>query len=358
MIENIEEIKNLEVLERSFLGNTLFEYISFLAIFIVLFLVIKIIERVLLARLEKENGRVGKGSVKKLLIDFVLSIKTGFYLYLALFISLSVLTVPDSLMKFLQIILAAWVTFRIMMGVQMFVDWFLNRKLLDGADPGTEVAAKNIGTLIKALLWVFAILLLLSNFGVEVTSLIAGLGIGGLAIAFALQNVLADLFSSFAIYFDKPFTIGDFIIIGEQMGTVEKIGIKTTRIRALQGEEIVVSNNELTNIRVHNFKKLEKRRAVFEFGVVYGTADEKMKKIPEMIKEIIDKKEIAEFDRAHFKGFGDSALEFEVAYYVLSANFMDYRNVHQEILLDIKSQFKGEGIDMAFPTRTVHLFNK
>jgi len=358
MSDIFKNIMNSEILSITFLGNTLFDYLVFLLSLLVLFLIIKVGEGAVLNRLKKRREKLKKGSFPAVLIEFILSIKTGFYLYLAFFLSLPLLDVPLISIRIFSGVLLVWVVFRLMIGVQMLIDWFLNRKLLDDADPGTEVAAKNIGTIIKALFWIFAVLLILSNFGVEVTSLIAGLGIGGLAIAFALQNVLEDLFSSFAIYLDKPFTVGDFIIVGDQMGVVEKIGIKTTRIRALQGEEIVISNKELTTERVHNFKKLQKRRSVFEFGVVYGTPDEKMRKIPGIIKEIIQNKEMAEFDRAHFKEFGDSALEFEVAYYVMSSEFMDYRNVHQEILFEIKTRFGEEGIDMAFPTRTVHLFNK
>ena len=358
MFEQITNFRNLEILEQSFLNNTLFEYVLFGASFLALFLIIKIFEQVLLVKLKNRQKKIGEPSFKKVLLDFIVSIRTSLYLFVAFIVSLSTLAVNDRLITFLQAVLVIWITVRFMLGVQMVVDYVLNRKLLNDADPGTEVAAKNIGTIVKALLWIFAILLLLSNFGVEVTSLVAGLGVGGVAIAFALQNVLEDLFSSFAIYFDKPFTIGDFIIVGDQMGVVEKIGIKTTRIRALQGEEIVISNKELTTERVHNFKKLEKRRSLFEFGVVYSTDTEKMRKIPEMIKEIIEDKERTEFDRAHFKGFGDSALEYEVSYYVLSSEFKEFRDIHEKVLLDIKEKFEEEGISMAFPTRTVHLFNK
>jgi len=358
MFEQIENFKNLEILQHSFLNNTLFEYVLFGASFLALFLVIKIFEQFLLAKLKNRQKKIGEPSLKKVLLDFIISIKTGLYLYLAFFVSLSILEVADGLMTFLTVILAVWVTARVMIGIHLLIDYTLNKRLLDDADPGTEVAAKNMGTIFKALLWIFAVLLLLSNFGVEVTSLVAGLGVGGVAIAFALQNVLEDLFSSFAIYFDKPFTVGDFIIVGDQMGVVEKIGIKTTRIRALQGEEVVISNKELTTERVHNFKKLEKRRSLFEFGVVYSTDTGKMRRIPDMVKEIIEDKERTEFDRAHFKGFGDSALEYEVSYYVLSSEFKEFRDIHEKVLLDIKEKFEEEGIGMAFPTRTVHLFNK
>ncbi|MGM0438892.1 MAG: mechanosensitive ion channel family protein [Patescibacteria group bacterium] len=358
MLEQFKEIKKIEILEEVFLGNTVFEYIIFLSTVLVLFFIIKILEKVLLGRLKAKNESFEKKLIWNLIIDFILSIKTSFYLYLALFISLSTIQVSDLLMKVFTVILTVWIAIRLMLGLQSLVDYILNKKLLNDSDPEKEVVVKNVGTIIKVLLWIFAGLLLLSNFGVKVTSLVAGLGIGGIAIAFALQSVLEDLFSSFSIYLDKPFTVGDFIVVDDKTGTVEKIGIKTTRIRALQGEEIVVSNKELTNSKIHNFKKLNKRRSLFEFGVVYGTSNEKMEEIPKIVKQIIESQDMTEFDRVHFKGFGDSALEFEVSYYVLSPEYMDYRNVHEKVLLEIKRRFNEKEIEMAFPTRTVHLFNK
>ncbi len=355
MFENIKNYRSLNVLEEVFLGNTILEYLFFLGLLLSLFLIIKVTERLLLGKLKKLKKSADNKNFKKILFDFLLSIKSYFYLYLAFFISLSVLTIPENFKKVFVVVLVSWAVFRLMIGIQMVIDYLLDKKLLKDAEPGKEVMVKNLGTIAKVIMWIFAFLLVLSNFGVEVTSLIAGLGVGGIAIAFAFQSILEDLFSSFAIYIDKPFTVGDFIIVGDQIGIVEKIGIKTTRVRALQGEEIVISNTELTTEIVHNFKKLEKRRGVFNFGVVYGTSDEKMRKIPEIVEEIISSKDLTEFDRAHFKEFGDSALEFEVAYYVLSSKFMDYRDTHQKILFDIKERFNNEGIEMAFPTRTVHL---
>lgn len=352
MIEKIQQYKNIELFQKEFLGNTVFNYFLLVILFLFLFGVIKIFEKIVISKLK--NKREGDG-LKRVLVDFLMSVKTSFYFYVAFFVSLQLLSLPAQLMKVFTVILVFWATIRVMLGVQMLVDFVLQKKILDDADPNTRVVARNTGTIIKALLWIFAFLLVLSNFGIEVTSLIAGLGIGGIAVAFAFQNILEDLFSSFAIYFDKPFTVGDYIVIGNKSGVVEKIGIKTTRIRALQGEEIVMANKELTTAKIHNYKKMEKRRALFEFGVVYGTRDEKMEKIPKIVEEIIESFEMAEFDRAHFKNFGDSALIFEVVYYVLSSEYSDYRDVHQDILLKIKKSFKEEDIEMAFPTQTIYL---
>jgi small-conductance mechanosensitive channel len=195
----------------------------------------------------------------------------------------------------------------------------------------------------------------LSNAGVDITSLIAGLGIGGIAVALALQNVLSDLFSSFAIHFDKPFLVGDFIIVGDQMGVVEKIGIKTTRIRALQGEELVFANKELTDAHIQNFKKMRERRVVFSIGVLYETPQKHLQEISWLLRSIIEKQEQVRFDRAHFARFDASALTFEVVYYVLSDEYTTYMDIQQQINFAILEAFSARHISMAYPTQTVYL---
>jgi len=169
-----------------------------------------------------------------------------------------------------------------------------------------------------------------------------------------MKNILGDLFSSFAIFFDKPFLPGDFIQVGDKSGTVKKIGIKTTRIQASQGEEIVFSNQELTSSRVHNFKKMEERKISFSFGVVYETPLKKIKKISKMVKEIIVDIDKARFDRAHFSRFDDSALNFDVVYFVESDGYKTYMDIQQKINLKILEVFEKEEIEMAYPTRVVY----
>jgi small-conductance mechanosensitive channel len=208
---------------------------------------------------------------------------------------------------------------------------------------------------VKVCLWSFGLLFILSNLGVNITSLIAGLGSGGIAVALAMQNILGDLFSYFAIYFDKPFVKGDFIIIGPQLGVVDKIGIKTTRIRALQGEEIIISNSELTSSRIQNFKKMEERRVVFSFRVFYKTPLEKLEKIPQYVRDIVSAQEQVRFDRAHLAAFGESAYVFEIVYYVQSGDYNEYMDIHQNIHFQIIAVFERENIDFAYPTQKVYL---
>ncbi|MFQ5945048.1 MAG: mechanosensitive ion channel family protein [Anaerolineae bacterium] len=217
----------------------------------------------------------------------------------------------------------------------------------------TTVSA--LGYVGRLAVWVLVLLLALENVGVEVTALVASLGIGGIAVALAVQNILGDLFSSLAIVFDKPFVIGDFIIVDDYLGTVEKIGLKTTRIRSLFGEQIVFSNSDLMGSRIRNYKRMFERRVVFSFGVVYGTPHEIVERIPAMVKEIVEQQETTRFDRAHFKEYGDFALNFEVVYYVLDPDYNLYMDIQERINLAIMKRFQEEGIEFAYPTQTLIL---
>jgi small-conductance mechanosensitive channel len=206
-----------------------------------------------------------------------------------------------------------------------------------------------------SVVWVVGVLFLLSNLGFNISTVVAGLGIGGIAVALAAQALLGDLFSYFVIVFDRPFELGDFLIFGDILGTVEKIGIKTTRLRSLGGEQIIISNSDLTNSRVRNYKRMERRRVVFKIGVVYGTAADLVREIPVIIREIIEGEPLAVFDRAHFAGYGDWSLNFEVVYYVGSPDYNVYMDIQQRINQGIYDAFAERGISFAFPTQTVYL---
>ncbi|MDX2084203.1 MAG: mechanosensitive ion channel family protein [Candidatus Melainabacteria bacterium] len=206
-----------------------------------------------------------------------------------------------------------------------------------------------------ALLWSVLGLILLENLGFDITALVAGLGIGGVAIALATQNILSDLLASLSIVLDKPFVIGDFVIVDTLMGTVEHIGLKTTRIRSLSGEQLIFSNNDLLKSRIRNFKRMEERRVLFTFGVVYQTDVAHLEQIPTLVQDIITQQEKTRFDRAHFKSYGSSSLDFEVVYYVLDAEYNTYMDIQQHINLEMFRRFQAEGIEFAYPTQTVVL---
>jgi small-conductance mechanosensitive channel len=190
---------------------------------------------------------------------------------------------------------------------------------------------------------------------VKITTLVASLGIGGIAVAMALQNILGDIFASLSILLDKPFVVGDFIIVETHMGTVEYIGLKTTRIRSLSGEQLVFSNSDLLKSRIRNYKRMAERRVVFSIGVVYQTDHDTLKKIPDLIRKIIEDQDQVRFDRSHFQGYGEFSLNFETVYYVLSPDYNRYMDVQQAINLAIFRQFETLNIGFAYPTQTVFL---
>ena len=207
-------------------------------------------------------------------------------------------------------------------------------------------------------IWSVVILVTLDNLGFNVTTLIAGLGIGGVAVALALQNVLGDTFAALSIVLDKPFQVGDFVIIGDFLGTVERIGIKTTRIRSLSGEQLVFGNDDLLTSRIRNYERMSERRVLFGFGVLYQTPPEMLERVPTMVGEIIESIDRTRLDRVHFKGFGDSSLDFEIVYYVLDSDYNLYMDIQQQINLALVRTFRDEGIDFAYPTRTLFLRNE
>ena len=212
-----------------------------------------------------------------------------------------------------------------------------------------------IYTVIRVCFWTIAVLIVLDNFGVKISTLIAGLGIGGVAIALATQAILKDLFGYFIIFFDHPFEIGDFIIVGDYMGVVDHIGIKTTRLLSLGGEQIVFSNTDLTDSRVRNYKRMARRRVVFKLGVIYQTTAQQLKEIPKVIEDIVRSIEDTIFDRAHFYSYGNFSLDFEVVYYVVGNDYNKYMNIQQEINLRIKEEFEKRGVEFAYPTQTLFL---
>jgi small-conductance mechanosensitive channel len=223
-------------------------------------------------------------------------------------------------------------------------------------DAGRVTTARVLSILARVALYSILALLILDNIsGVKITTLIASLGIGGIAVALAVQNILSDLFASLSIALDKPFVIGDFIIVGDYLGTVEYIGLKTTRIRSLSGEMIVVSNNDLLSSRIKNYKRMYERRVVFTLDVVYDTSADQLEEIPLLIKEIIDGQEITRFDRAHFQSFGKSALTFEAVYYVKSPDYNVHTKAQQAINLALYRRFEEKGISFAYPTQTLYV---
>ena len=207
----------------------------------------------------------------------------------------------------------------------------------------------------RLLLWVVVTLMILDNFGINITTLVASLGIGGVAVALATQNILGDLFASLSIMLDKPFEVGDFIIVGDVLGSVEHIGLKTTRVRGLGGEQVVFSNGELLKSRIHNHKRMQTRRVAFVLRVAYGTPEDQLCRIPQIIREIVSSKANVNFERAHFFSWGQWSLDFEVVYHFRSPDYILHMDAQQAIFLDIYRRFQQEAIEFAHPLSIVRL---
>ena len=331
-----------------------------IALFLLLSLLFKILQSVVLVYLRTLSARTST-DLDDVIIDAVASIRAWVYSLVALYVTLQLYTLPESVQTMVTAVFLFAIVWQAIEIITCFIDYGTQRLLEkdedgDGVvDPNSANASHLVSLMGRIALWVFGAIFVLSNLGVEVTSLVAGLGIGGIAIAFALQGILADLFSSFSLYFDKPFRIGDYIIIGQDSGTVEKIGIKTTRIRTLQGEELVVSNAELTTARVQNFKKMTERRINFSFGITYETPYELVKSVGTMVEEIFKEVSGARLDRVHFTTFGDSALIYDVVFYVESAEYADYLDIQQQVNYTLMDRFAEKGIEFAYPTQTLYV---
>jgi small-conductance mechanosensitive channel len=222
-------------------------------------------------------------------------------------------------------------------------------------DVGREKTVKALMPIVKIAVWIVAAIFLLDNLGFKIATVVAGLGIGGVAVALAGQAILKDLFGYFAILFDRPFEIGDAIAVGDKMGTVEKVGVKTTRLKGLGGEQLVFSNADLTDSRLQNFKRMERRRIAVQLGVTYDTPAAKLRQIPDLIQGIIDLIDGVDFDRAHFASFGDFSLIFEVVYFVHGNDYKTYMDIQEEINIRLYEAFAREKIEFAYPTQTVYL---
>lgn len=337
--------------EYSFLGNTTKEWAFALGIVIVCFIAIKFFKSIIMQRLKTWSERT-----KTTIDDFLaLTIEKSVLplLYIGgIYLAVNTLNIPLNVQRVIHIAFLFVITFfalRILTStVKEFVFSFI--KTQENSEL-KEKQARGLLIIVNIVIWILGIIFLIDNLGYDITTLVAGLGIGGIAIALAAQTILGDLFSYFVIFFDRPFEIGDFIIVDDKMGTVEYIGIKTTRIRTLGGDQLVCSNTDLTNSRVHNYKRMERRRVVFKLGVIYETSLEQLKKIPEIVKNIIEKMEGVTLDRGHFSGYGDFSLDFEFVYYVEAADYNLYMDKQQAIYLEIFDAFTKEEIEFAYPTQ-------
>lgn len=344
-----------DTLQITFLQNRIMDYLIALSIFVVGIIAIRILKRIGMHRLE-----VWSQKTATTIDDFLIRIfekKLIPLLYFGtLYLSVKSLTLTPSAGKVVDVLTAVALTYFGIRFIMALINYSLETYWIKKeVDTGRQRSLKGIITILKVAVWGIGLTFLLDNLGFKISTVVAGLGIGGIAVALAAQTILGDLFSYFVIFFDRPFEIGDFIIVGEYLGTIEYIGIKTTRVRSLGGEQLVFSNTDLTNSRIRNYKRMEKRRVVFKLGVVYQTSLEQVKEISGIIKNVIENVGDTVFDRAHFSSYGNFSLDFEIVYYVMSSDYNKYMDIQQEINFAIKEEFEKRGIEFAYPTQTLFL---
>ncbi len=344
------------MLGKVYLGNSLEAWLWFLGVVIVFALALNFVL--------KRFTRLFAGFAEKTETDFddlvvALAEKTSFVLIIifSLYLGTFFLVINEQIEQLRRTVVSICVLIQVGFWGSGFISYYVTKKL-SKIDPGSGAVITHLRTLgfvAKTVLWTILLIIGIDRLGFNPAAIIAGLGVGGIAVALAMQNVLGDLIASLSIIFDKPFQVGDFVVVGEMSGDVEHIGLKTTRIRSLSGEQLVFSNNDLLQSRIKNYKRMDTRRVLFSIGVVYETPYEKLKSIPCIIREIIDGEPNARFSRAHFNRFDDFALNYDVVYHVLTPDFRDYMDIQQNVNLNIFRKFSEEGIEFAYPTRKIFL---
>jgi small-conductance mechanosensitive channel len=346
----------MSFLYSTFYHNPLWAWLLAAAITVVLPITLRVIQGFMTRRLARIAERT-KTDIDNAVLALLRKTRFLFLVILSLYVGLQVVALPDQAFRLLRAVVFIALFLQAGLWGNAFISFLISREAQKkkAEDPASVSAFGVLAFFARLILWIIIVLLALDNLGIAITPLIAGLGIGGIAIALAVQNILGDVFNSVSIVLDKPFEVGDFIIVGDFLGTVERIGVKTTRIRSLSGEQIIFANSDLIGSRVRNYKRMNQRRVVFSFGVIYQTPVDMLEAIPRMVREIIESIDQTRFDRAHFQKFDDSSLTFEVVYYVEDRDYNLYMDIQQKINLAICRQFEKENIEFAYPTQTLYV---
>ena len=345
----------MNILSIKILGNAVIAWLAALLIVLMVFGFLKFISGLLKKRIASlaKRPQIDASDLIKNLLNETRSI---FIIWLSIYTGVRFLSLDERSMLFIRTITILVVLFQAGSWIVKVIEFWFTRRIVVGGVNASEKRStlSAIVLLSKLAVWTLVIILALDNIpGINVTSLIASLGIGGIAIGLALQHILGDLFSSLTISLDQPFSEGDFINVGDYTGAVEHVGLKSTRIRSLTGEQLIISNSDLLNSRIRNYKRMERRLVSFTLGVTYQTTHDQLQKIPAMIKAIIEAQPQVTFNRAHFKNYGDFALNFEIIYFVETPDYMLYMDTQQRINLEIFRQFAEAGIEFAYPTQTI-----
>jgi small-conductance mechanosensitive channel len=348
----------LDFLNTEYFGNPVRAWMISAGLLLAFAAAFALVRRILSGRIVTLSERTNT-SLDDALAAAMEATKPGLLVFVALSFASRSLELPERVAGWVGILAVAAALIQIGFWSVAWLDVVLHswqqRKL--GADPDASSTFNFVHYAINVAVWAIVLLLLLENLGVDISALVTGLGIGGIAVALAIQNVLGDLFASLTILLDKPFLVGDYLAVDDLSGTVESIGLNSTRITSLTGEQLVFSNKDLLQSRIRNYGRMEERRVLFRIGVVYGTPPGVLQKIPEMMRTAIEGQELTRFERSHFKEFGESALNFETVYYMTVPDYQAYMNVQQQVNLAVLRSFESEGIEFAFPTQHVYLEN-
>jgi len=343
------------ILNTVFLGNTLFSYLESLNIFLAAWIIFFLIDKLILDRLKTISVKT-VNKIDDLAVKVVAKLGWPFFMIFGLNIAVLALESASWVKSSINIVTILIVASYLVVACREIVSfWIAN--IIKKDELIAEAQQKSlyhlIGLLAQILIWIVASISILQILQIDVSALVGTLGIGGIAIAFALQSILSDIFASFSIYFDRPFGVGDFIQLGTDSGTVEKIGVKSTRIKTLQGELMIVPNKELTNVRIQNFTHLERRRSKFRFGVEYDTPNNKLKAIPKALAHIIEFEPNCDFSWCILVEIGPYSLIFEVVYYVEEANYSAFLKTQENIYLELKSYLEKHKIALAYPAQEI-----
>lgn len=348
----------MDLLTRSFLGNEAQAWLIAVGVVVVSFGVLRFLAGWSAKRLGSFADRT-KGYWDDVVASGLGATRGTLLLLVSLYLGSRALTLPEGTGRLLEsvaiIALLLQAGFWASAGLTTWLTARTEATLED--DPAQVMTLNVIGIFLRLVLWSMVVLLALENLGVDVTALIAGLGIGGIAVALAAQNILGDLFASISIALDKPFVLGDFVTVGDFQGTVESIGLKTTRVRSLSGEQVVFSNTDLLDSRLRNFGRMYERRVILKVGVTYQTPREALEHIPDLMREMVESRGGADvrINRSHLANYGDSAIEFETVYHVLSPDYELHMDIKQDVYLMLHAAFDERGIEFAYPTQTIFL---
>ena len=346
----------MELLDTTYWGNTVRAYLVAAAVALGIVLAVRIAVYLLVKRVARLAART-ETTFDDTVIKVLGATKSLLALVVAIYAGSLLLVLPVTWAQRLRTLAVIAVLLQIGVWASAALAATAKRmrekKIEAGETSGLGVISM-VGLFGRFFAWAIVLILILDNVGVDITALVAGLGIGGIAVALALQSVLSDAFASVAIMLDRPFEVGDSIQVGDMVGTVEHVGVKTTRLRSVSGEQMVFANNDLLGSRVRNYKRMQERRSLFVLGVTYQTPVDRLEKVAPLIRQIIDREPQARFDRAHFRSFGPSSLDFEVVYFVTSPDYVVFMDTQQRVNLEILRQLTALGVEFAYPTHTVY----